>query len=1145
MATIKEAYQAACNAGFIKRDEFSEAAFGNMLQDDNNRRAYYDHVAKIAPTFYSKDYDTFSQNVLTALGQSSTQEQPAISSFQPAKGQPSFWQSIGAQDPYPQKTAEGVAQYEKEQQLQRESAATMPLSQQDKDRQAEIQRLQAANGALGRLSVNASPVNQDEIDRLKAEQPSYITREIKTPQDLYTSVSEAWAANTPDGQKAKAELDKTAQDTYDNLMADMNRQIADLQQQVNNGTVTQQQAQQEAQRIVDNANAVYENEMQLAQNYFFRQMTDANADYLSQQTRLLGQKATNQAIADLNAEITPRMRQLEQEAKEISAALRTPIMRADDPRMKLTDKEYRKAHNKEQELYFGAQQFLADAAKISDAAQQGQGFWKGFGKSLSDIDTWDFGISQLTRSAHLKNIVEKYEKGEQLTDAEKGLMDSAVAYMSACAYNSDKLSRLYKAGQTTGESIPFMLQFMVMPIGAIKDKVAKGVLGYGIEQFGGKAVQAAGKAAAKYGAKTAFKEAGTALLGNLAAAGVQTAAFGVPKIAEGAISRMTGDIQPDFDEQGNITYGGRQNQQGTAEAIWNSAVDMYAENLSEMIMTTLDPLKALAGTTKLFQGLKSSRIAQVLGKLNEGVIGKVRDRAQFRNYLEEVSEEYVGNLIRWGLSTDVHNAEDAGFSADQQIDTWLGLAPTSIAFGAANMVEGGIDRFQSSRAAKRLREIMADGDKRKYLESLLKSRNSDDFSKNAHEVIKSVLQNKELNEDTKRLIMDGIYSAYQSQLAQEAEQARVRAEAERKAQPEQPAPTNVSDSEQSTQSQQRETNNAQPQTQAQANLEGEEHYQDTNGNEVTFYRNADGSVTLRDEKGNAAVDEQGNAVVLTRDEFTKYAQDSNLRRVDRELSADQWAERENELRQQYAAEIRPDTHSNGNVYEVSLASDQTKHGYIVGDGIVEIDNTTDPAVPRITNTDVVTVRYDDGTMAQVAAKDLNLLSARSANDMVEQQLQPFRQYAQTMQTFHAGQEITMDDGNGNTYTSHVVSVSEDGVEVEIENAQGEPDTTVIPNEIALTALHPVEQKQPEQQVEQQEPFVFVKTDAFGNPIEPVTGANIQPEQTTTVSQPTMPNIGVWVILQAEKWVVCLYGSFCRLGKWWYKLPLKISLLGIA
>lgn len=1117
MATIQDVYKAACQEGFINPQEFTEQAFGDMLANDANRRAYYDHVRKIDPTFYSSDYDTFSKNALSIVSPNNSANTVVTETGQPAddkekskqsKSDKSYWQSIGTHNPYPL-TKEDEQQLEKERQVEREKNATLPMSEEDKERQETIKQLQTeglwgrangysysidketgmpiiskTNGDGMHLSIG-TPSNQDEIDRQKAQQSSYITREIKTPQDLYTSVSEAWIANTSEGQKAKAELDKQADSLRSTLTADLTNQVSELQRKVNAGELSVEDARKQADKLAADAQTIFENEIKEAQDVFFRQMTEANADYLNQQTRLLGQKATNQTISDINARIAPHIRQLETERQQAmqrasqSVQAQGGMYGAIGASMS-SNTAYKPEKDQELALYHQSQQFLADAAKISDAAQKGEGFWKGLGKSLGDIDTWDFGISQLTRSANLKDIVEKYERGEQLTDAEKGLMDSAVAYMSACAYNSDKINRRYKMGQTTGESIPFMLQFMVMPIGAIKDKVAKGVLGYGIEQFGGKAAQAAGKVAAKYGAKTAFKEAGTALLSNLAAAGVQTAAFGVPKIAEGAISRMTGDIQPTITEQGNIAYNGRRNQQSAASAVWNSAVDMYAENLSEMILTSLDPLKAYAGTAKLFSGLKNSQIAQVLGRLNEGVIGKVRDRVQFRNYLEEVGEEYVGNLIRWGLSTDVNNAEDAGLSADRQIDTWLGLAPTSIAFGAANIVEGGIDRFQSSRAAKRLREIMADGDKRRYLESLLKSRNSDDFSKNAHEVIKSVLRDKELNEDTKRLIMDGIYYTYQSQLAQEAEQARVQAEAERQTQPEQ----------QPEQSAQQEIGQQTASAaESEANQEGEEHYQDADGNEVTFYRNADGSVSLRDENDNAAVDEHGNAVVLTQAEFDKYTQDTNLRRVDRELSADQWAERENELRQQYASEIRPNTHNDGNVYEVALASDGNKHGYIVGDGNVEIDDTTDHAAPRITNSDVVTVRYEDGAMEQVAAKDLNLLSVGSANDIVEQRLQPFQQYEQAMQTFRAGQEVTMDDGSGKTYTSRVVSVSEDGVEVEIEDAFGNPTTWTFDNSTALTALHPVEQKQPEQQGEQVDITnpKPIGTNKFGNVYQWVTG----------------------------------------------------------
>lgn len=213
------------------------------------------------------------------------------------------------------------------------------------------------------------------------------------------------------------------------------------------------------------------------------------------------------------------------------------------------------------------------------------------------------------------------------------------------------------------------------------------------------------------------------------------------------------------------------------------------------------------------------------------------------------------------------------------------------------------------------------------------------------------------------------------------------------------------------------------------------------------------------------------------------------------------------IRKETAAEVEPDINKDdGNVYAVTRADDETKRGYVVS-GKVEIDGT-DPNAPRISNNDVVTVRYEDGTVEQLSARDLNLATtptpaADVIQNITDERVATAQVAEQVAQTFRAGQEVTMDDGSGNTYTSHVVSVSTDGVEVEIENAQGEPDTTIIPNEIALTALHPVEQRQrqPEQQVEKQEPFEFVKTDPFGNPI-----VVEQPEQIPTTPQKIVPNI---------------------------------------
>lgn len=821
---------------------------------------------------------------------------------------------------------------DKEDALQREEAARLPISQADKERDAEIRRLTAEGAFTGEpngttLSIDpntGSPVmntvkgqglqyhpeynlNQAEIDRLKAEQPSYMTREVKTPQDLLAKTAEAWSANTPEGQNAKEMLEL--------------------------GLIDKEE--------------------------YTQMMVKANEDYINQQNRILGQKATNAAIADISKNISPIVNQLQDEKRKMleSASRRAYTAGGGTYGAIGAQMSEQPTYQNEHELalYLQAQEFLADAAKISSAAQNKEGIGKGFGNAISDVDTWDMGLSQLVRTANLKEIVEKYEKAPgSLTAPEKALMDAAVAYMSACAYNSDKLTRGYKAGQTTGESLPFMLQFAIMPIGAIKDKVARGVLGYGIEQFGGKALQTAGR----YGIGTAMAETGTALLGNVVAAGAQTLAFGAPKIAEGTISRMTGDIIPEFDDNGNIVYGGRENQQGVGSALWNATVDTYVENLSEMILTSGDPIKAWIGGTNLFKNLSQNELVQVLSrfgeKWGESTIGKIAGRMQFRNYPEEVLEEYVGNMMRWGMSTDVHSAAEAGLDIDSQIDIWLGLGPTSIAFAGLGLGEysvmGGIDRFQSSQAARKLRKIMFEGEERKYLESLLKAQGSDEFKFAAHDVVKSILRNGNLSAREKRAYLDNLYIAYQSQVALEAENAQI---------------------------------------------------------------------------------------------------------------ADEVKE-----------EVKGITNkNNGYVYPVALASDNEVQGYIVAGNVV-VDET-DPTKPSFGNDELVTVKLNDGRVVQLSTRELDLtgtpqMAQEVFNERADERIQTRKNLDQSMKAFHAGDGCLIKVPNAETgveeeLPSKIISVTDEGVQVEIMASDGTLIPVLIPHDEALATISVVTLKEDKQE----------------------------------------------------------------------------------
>lgn len=71
-------------------------------------------------------------------------------------------------------------------------------------------------------------------------------------------------------------------------------------------------------------------------------------------------------------------------------------------------------------------------------------------------------------------------------------------------------------------------------------------------------------------------------------------------------------------------------------------------------------------------------------------------------------------------------------------------------------------------------------------------------------------------------------------------------------------------------------------------------------------------------------------------------------------------------------EVKQVMHANGYVYPVSEGGNAERTGYIVGD-VVPVIDTSNQEKSIIANDDVVTVKWNDGTISQVAAKDLDLV----------------------------------------------------------------------------------------------------------------------------------------------------------------------------
>lgn len=393
--------------------------------------------------------------------------------------------------------------------------------------------------------------------------------------------------------------------------------------------------------------------------------------------------------------------------------------------------------------------FIEDSRRLLKDVNSRNNFVGGVESAAENVETWDNGLTSLNKNDQLLKAVKKFEKGQELTEDESLLLDVAANYMALSAYYSDKLGRWYKMGNVSMQSVPFMLQFMATPIEGAGNSLTKALVKWGTKSFGRKVLA---KAAQNI----------------LVNAPAMTALWGGRKIAAGTAERQIGAVLSEVDpNNGLIKFNGTIGGQSLGEAAYNSVVDTYVENLSEMFF---EPFAGLGGKTasiiakssspaikavsSAMSKIGGSRAAQVFNKCyNNPFVKTIRDRAHFSGYLGEVAEEEVGSLLRLALNTDVNNLKEAGLDWDSQIDTFLGLAPTSILFGGLGLAGAGI------QASSRELNIA------KYRNGILNAQNSDEAREEAKKVIKYTLSRKDISRDTKADILRSAYYAYQQKVA--------------------------------------------------------------------------------------------------------------------------------------------------------------------------------------------------------------------------------------------------------------------------------------------------------------------------------------------------------------------------------------------
>ena len=459
-------------------------------------------------------------------------------------------------------------------------------------------------------------------------------------------------------------------------------------------------------------------------------------------------------------------------------------------------KQYRKDLPKIIQLN-GAKEFNEEAKNLIDAVEvqkqkKGGGFFTAFGRTVSDVDTWDMGFSNLMRSGALLEVLKKVDansklpEGERvstdklLTKEEKLLMDSALNYFAVSAFYSDSLGRGYKAGTTSAASIPFMLQF-VLSAGSLSalEASVNAAAKEGGEWLIGTLAKYGTEKMAKVAASEGFKAVGKASAGivsSIIGAGALTAAWDIPSIAAGSFERQIGQMKPVFGEDGNsFVYGGRINAQGAGEATWNAFADKYTERLSEMVLAkAFDPIKAWGMTTNTFKSIAKSDLVSTMIEIGRHPVTKaIKEKAMFGGLLEEMLEEELGGLLRLATNTDVNSLKEAGLDMDGQIDIFLGLAPTSLLFSGV-----GAASYYGKLAinSKKLRDSLVSESERNMFDKLMSESRSGKFGDLAHELIRDVIltdktkTGRKITNEQKRDLLIGILNKYQDVLSNELQE---------------------------------------------------------------------------------------------------------------------------------------------------------------------------------------------------------------------------------------------------------------------------------------------------------------------------------------------------------------------------------------
>ena len=315
--------------------------------------------------------------------------------------------------------------------------------------------------------------------------------------------------------------------------------------------------------------------------------------------------------------------------------------------------------------------------------------WKNFGyavwDTMSDVNYYTSGLPNVDKAIVYRRMKDKTERGEELNQFETELATAGV--LRAAIEQESDLPHGYRAGVTTAEMLPFMIQMAINPGGGIGKGLAESML----RTFGRNGFKAI---AARYTGRVA---------GNLLESAILTNTVQAPATLMNAVERNRGELvqRPD----GSFAFEGGENP---LVAGYKAEASSIIENFTELGMGGkfggwLGKSLKKAGGTKAGQKMGLGYVNDMVEKIGSTDFAKgfqkFADKTHWNGLIEEPMEEEESIIFNSFLTGD--NKISDLWDKEQQADIFAG---TMWFGGFMSGMNTAAYPFAKQRMAKRLDE---------------------------------------------------------------------------------------------------------------------------------------------------------------------------------------------------------------------------------------------------------------------------------------------------------------------------------------------------------------------------------------------------------------------------------------------------------